>query len=302
MDQKKIEIRLMPDDSEVIPYDTAGIPIYVRSGWLSMYANMRSLCHWHEDLEFVRIYDGYMHYWINGQRLLLKEGDCLMVNSRQMHYGYSHNYTDCNFTCIILHPDLLPLHPALRRQWIDPLLQNSAFEFLHLTAADPRTDAIRANLDQIRSCRNAQGAAAPLQIAGILSILLAKLNQFPELFSTVSLSKNHSDTWSRQNMIAYIYQHYSEKIGLDEIAKAGHVCRNKCCQIFRNQVSESPIDFLNHYRLEVSRGLLAHTDQSIAEIAQSCGFGHSSYYSKLFFRTYQCTPTTYRKSALAADT
>lgn len=68
----------MQDYSEVIPYDTIGIPIYIRSGWLSMYTNMRSRCHWHEDLEFIRIHNGNMCYWINGKTMLLKEGYCAM--------------------------------------------------------------------------------------------------------------------------------------------------------------------------------------------------------------------------------
>ena len=102
MNNTEIKINLMPDDSEIIPYNSTGIPIYLRSGWLSMYANMRSLCHQHDDIEFVRIHQGNLCYWVNGKTMCLKEGDCLIVNSRQMHYGYSYKKEDCNFTCIIL--------------------------------------------------------------------------------------------------------------------------------------------------------------------------------------------------------
>ena len=79
----------MKDASEIVHYDTAGIPLYVKSDVLSEYPGMRAICHWHDDLEFIRIRKGEMYYRVNSQTILLKEGDCLIVNSRQLHYGYS---------------------------------------------------------------------------------------------------------------------------------------------------------------------------------------------------------------------
>lgn len=41
--------------------------------------------------------------------------------------------------------------------------------------------------------------------------------------------------------------------------------------------------------------LLKNTNRSITHIALSCGFNHLSYYSRLFLRTFGCTPGEYRK-------
>ena len=292
---KKISICLMQDNSEVIPYDTIGIPIYIRSGWLSMYANMRSKCHWHEDMEFIRIHGGRMCYWLNGNTILLKEGDCLFINTRQMHYGHSYQGENCNFTCIILHPSLLSMNQTLRAEFINPLLDNATLEYLHFHAEEEKTGIIRSHLDTILSMKQEHLAAYELQIAGVMCFIFGELYLLNFNNSITFEQKNHSDIIIRQNMVSYIYQHYSEKIGLSDIAQAGNVCRNKCCQIFKQYMHYSPIDFLNHYRLEVSRNLLDSTDWSIIHIAQMCGFNHSSYYSKLFYRTYHCTPTEYRK-------
>lgn len=35
-----IKTELMPDSSEVIPYDQAGIPLYIRAAYLSSYYDM----------------------------------------------------------------------------------------------------------------------------------------------------------------------------------------------------------------------------------------------------------------------
>lgn len=294
MSNTEIHINLMPDDSEIIPYNSAGIPIYIRSGWLSMYAGMRSLCHWHEDLEFIRIHKGNMCYWINGKNLLLKEGDCLAINSRRMHYGYAFQQQDCDFTCIILHPDLLPEHHQLRNQLIKPLLQNAGFEYLHCNTENSNTDKIRKYLDMITEMEKEHAEAYELQIAGVMGLLLGELIRHPDISSVTSPKEKEPDAIIHQNMISYIYRNYPEKIGLSDISNAGNVCRNKCCQIFKKYTQQSPIEFLNRYRLEVSRNLLSSKKTSILEIAQHCGFNHSSYYSKLFYRTYHCTPTEYR--------
>ncbi|MDO4338318.1 MAG: AraC family transcriptional regulator [Eubacteriales bacterium] len=291
-----ISIRLMQDNSEIIPYDTPGFPIYIRSGWLSMYTNMRSLCHWHEDIEFIRIHNGSMCYWINGKTILLKEGDCLFVNTRQMHYGYSWQDKDCDFTCIILHPTLLSMNQMIRTEFVNPLLNNSALEYLHFRAECETAESIRNCLDRILSLKKERLPAYELQIAGVMCLLFGELYRMLWENLKSGTPKDHPDIAIRQNMIFYIYEHYPEKIGLSDISRAGNVCRNKCCQIFSKYIHQSPIDFLNRYRLEVSRNLLGSKDLSIIQIAQACGFNHSSYYSKLFYRTYHCTPTEYRKN------
>ena len=91
--------KVMQDASEIVRYDEVGIPLYIREGLLSSYPDHRALCHWHEDIEWVQIRSGQMNYYINGKRVLLNAGEAIIVNSRQMHYGYSENGQECDFIC-----------------------------------------------------------------------------------------------------------------------------------------------------------------------------------------------------------
>ncbi|MDO4325060.1 MAG: helix-turn-helix transcriptional regulator [bacterium] len=99
----------------------------------------------------------------------------------------------------------------------------------------------------------------------------------------------------------YQYEHYQDSLTLNEIAASANISRSKCCIIFKRYLQLSPVEFLNKYRLEVSRYLLIHTHSSISQIAISCGFNHLSYFSKLFLREYGCTPTKYRKNCLQQE-
>lgn len=287
-------IDVMQDASEIIHYDAPGIPLYIRNTDLSNYPDKRALCHWHEDIEFIRIVQGCMQYSINGHSILLKENDCLMVNARQMHAGYSFQQQDCNFTCVLFHTKLLTGNQPLYQKYISPVLENNDLEYLHFVAGTPCNLMLTEALDNILALKTSDAAAYELNVISILNEIWKNLLQQCDMLPSGDSRKDSSELILQKMMVTYIYHHYGEKISLSDIAASGNVCRSKCCQIFKHYLQQSPIDFLNQYRLEVSCHLLKNTDLSITEIALSCGFLHLSYYSKMFCASYGYTPSQYR--------
>ena len=288
--------KIMRDASEIVRYDEVGIPLCIREGLLSAYPNHRALCHWHEDIEWVYIRSGQMNYYMNGKRVLLNTGEALMVNSRQMHYGYSENGQDCDFIRILCHPKIFITNSVLYQSYIAPVLSNPSLEYLHLKPEFPEDAEALQLLPEILRIKKEHPAAYEIEAAALLSLLWCRLlRSHPMMPNEAAAKPKEPDLLVQRDMVSYIYSHYSESINLDEIAAAGKVCRNKCCQIFRRYLNQSPIDFLNHYRLEVSCHLLNNTKLSIAEICTACGFNHQSYYSKIFLRTYSCSPRDFRK-------
>lgn len=288
--------KIMRDTSEIGRYDEVGIPLSIREGLLSAYPNHRALCHWHEDIEWVYIRSGQMNYYMNGKRVLLNTGEALMVNSRQMHYGYSENGQDCDFIRILCHPKIFITNSVLYQSYIAPVLSNPSLEYLHLKPEFPEDAEALQLLPEILRIKKEHPAAYEIEAAALLSLLWCRLlRSHPMMPNEAAAKPKEPDLLVQRDMVSYIYSHYSESINLDEIAAAGKVCHNKCCQIFRRYLNQSPIDFLNHYRLEVSCHLLNNTKLSIAEICTACGFNHQSYYSKIFLRTYSCSPRDFRK-------
>lgn len=288
--------KIMRNASEIVRYDEVGIPLSIREGLLSAYPNHRALCHWHEDIEWVYIRSGQMNYYMNGKRVLLNTGEALMVNSRQMHYGYSENGQDCDFIRILCHPKIFITNSVLYQSYIAPVLSNPSLEYLHLKPEFPEDAEALQLLPEILRIKKEHPAAYEIEAAALLSLLWCRLlRSHPMMPNEAAAKPKEPDLLVQRDMVSYIYSHYSESINLDEIATAGKVCRNKCCQIFRRYLNQSPIDFLNHYRLEVSCHLLNNTKLSIAEICTACGFNHQSYYSKIFLRTYSCSPRDFRK-------
>lgn len=287
-------VDVMQDFSEIVHYEHPGVPLYIRRGQLSAYPNLRALCHWHDDIELIRVTEGHMQYQIGEKKILLEKGDTLLINARQMHYGFSLNQQDCNFICVLFHPNLLSENRLLHRQFVIPFLEKQDLPFLHFSADTPDGEIFAGYIDQLLALKDENAPAYELAAIGVLHMMWQKL--FP--FCTHASSRrsvDYNDISLQKDMVSFIYQHYAERLSLADIADAGHVCQNKCCSIFRRYLQQSPIDFLNAYRLEVSCNLLRNTNTSVTDIALMCGFNHLSYYSKLFQRKYNCTPSAWRK-------
>ena len=73
-----IDIEIMQDASEIIHYDSNKLPYAIQERLLSQFTGHKALCHWHPDIECIRIYEGSMNYEINGEQILLRAGDIIL--------------------------------------------------------------------------------------------------------------------------------------------------------------------------------------------------------------------------------
>ena len=86
----------------------------------------------YEDLEFIVVDKGRMTYNVNGKLIELSASDGIMVNSRQLHYGFSAEHHECEFLCILLSPSLLPKNEWFYENCIERITAHSALPYLYL--------------------------------------------------------------------------------------------------------------------------------------------------------------------------
>ena len=297
---KTVKIELMNDSSEVVHYDREGVRLGIREGNLSAHPGLRAPCHWHDDLECMHILDGMMGYSINGQEIVLHTGDSLVVNARQVHFGHDCGEPDCRYLCILFHPSLFTGSEALLKREVTPFLEHTGLAYWHFNMQDSPGQAAAEILRRIAALKSAAPVGYEFEVIGLLHILWGRLTR--QIGELPPLPGNPpTDLELQKDMVSYIYQNYGRKLTLAEIASSGRVSRSKCCQMFQRYLQQSPIDFLNDYRLRVSCNLLRSTELSITEIALSCGFNHLSYFSKMFMENFDCTPKEYRKRHCEAE-
>lgn len=262
-----LDINTLQNAAEIIQYDSPDIPYTIQSRKLSNFTDMRALCHWHYDIEIIYVFDGEMMYDINGKILHLKAGDTVIVNSHQMHFGYATHNKECIFTCMLFHPNLLKSNIFMYEKYVKPIITTPVIEYWYFPHYEFNTGFPGTHLKNLYK-KYQSGLMNDYEVVGNFYII-----------------------WNE------IYKNTDSKlyIDLEDIAAAGNISRSKCCQIFKKYMQQSPVAYLNAYRMELSCNLLKTTSYSITSIATSCGYNHLSYFSKIFLKKFGCTPMEYRK-------
>jgi AraC-like DNA-binding protein len=98
----------------------------------------------------------------------------------------------------------------------------------------------------------------------------------------------------RQAM-AYIHTHYSEPISRTDLARHVALSDDHLTFCFRKELGVTPIAYLNRYRVNQAKQLLADPGKSITEVALEVGFSDSGYFSRVFRREVGLSPKAYRQ-------
>lgn len=287
-------LMILRDGSEQIRYENPAFPIYLSRGDLVSFPNMSALCHWHEELEILMPLKGYLRYSINGETVTVQEGNAIFVNSRQLHYGFTADGTDCEYLCMAFLPQLLCINTDIQNRFVLPLLTSHGFSHLVLRKGLPEHRPLLSAITRMESLYREHAPGYELQLMANLYSLWQGLYALAEGQIGEEASAD-SNVLVQKKMLDFIRTHYAEKLSVDAIAAAGGVCRTKCWQIFRKYLNQTPNDYLNSFRLEKGMQLLKSTRMSITEIAESCGFSSASYFTELFTRQKGCSPTQYRR-------
>lgn len=96
----------------------------------------------------------------------------------------------------------------------------------------------------------------------------------------------------------YINQHLDESLTNEILAGAVHMAPNSLARLFKQQTGQTPQDFIRKKRVENASRLLYHSEQSIKQISDECGFNDRYYFTRVFSREMGVSPARYRKNLL----
>ncbi len=109
------------------------------------------------------------------------------------------------------------------------------------------------------------------------------LGPYPELFKVID----------------FVEESYAEKITVADMAKRANLSVRTFERQFSRRFNLSPIAYLKKVRINAACRELIHSNHTIAQIAQECGFCDQSYLTKEFARLMQITPQVYRDTHVA---
>ena len=112
-------------------------------------------------------------------------------------------------------------------------------------------------------------------------------------YNNVNLLPNINEPVSR--VYDYLYNHFQEKITLQELAL--HVNQNPTalCRYFKQRTDKTIFQCLAEIRLEHACKLLAYSNLTVSQIAYESGYNHVPFFISQFMKIMNHTPAEYRK-------
>lgn len=106
------------------------------------------------------------------------------------------------------------------------------------------------------------------------------------------------DYYVRQ-AISYIEKYYAHpNLSLEDAARFCNLNRSYLGKLFREQMNQTPQNFLINYRMRRAAELLTRTDMSVSEISKSVGYTSPLNFSRAFKSVFGCSPSAWRKNSV----
>ena len=274
-------------------FSFTNIPVTYETKDITGTDNTQELLHYQNSVELIYVKNGNIHCHVNNSDFPLEKGDICFINEEMLHRVYCENEQSADLEVLSTCPSVFTASRSIYEQYILPVIQDPDFTHIrsdHNTAA---AKSVSHLLEEINEMIADKPDGYELDVLGLVCMIFRRLYLIHE--NQTEKEPMDTDAMIQRKMTAYIYDHYSEKISLNDIAGSAGVSRSKAAQLFQKYADTTPVAFLNQFRLETSVDLLRTTSLSIGEIAFRCGFNEQSYFNRQFVKTYGVTPATYRK-------
>ena len=249
--------------------------------------------HWHDHIEFLYIINGKGIIECNSIPYNVKPGDLVVVNSRELHCGYS--LSDFfMYYCIIVDPVLLQSSnaDACNIKYINPITRNLLI-FNNLISDDKE---ILEYINRILSEYDMQKIGYELSIKSDIykTLVLLMRNHVRNTVDKNNYELRKKELERLRPVLEYIENNYSKQINGLELSKLCNISRYHFCHQFKEITGKTVTDYINNIRINKAVELLFSTSMNITEISLATGFNDINYFIRIFKKLREMPPTAFR--------
>ncbi|MDP4097611.1 AraC family transcriptional regulator [Paenibacillus sp. P96] len=273
---------------------------------VSVYADVEQLngncildCHWHDEMELILVRKGSALFQTDMLHTEVKAGEALFVNSGMLHAGYLHHDAHCVFSAVVFDPKMLLSRgmDVIQQRFIEPILHKKLLPPVHIKGTESWGKEVLTALQKILQDHETRHPAKEISTKAQLYSIFASM--YPYMTTAAGeppeVSAGLSKVERIKTAIGYIHEHYQEPLRLKAIADEVGMSEGHFCRFFKQMVQKSPIEYMNHYRIQKACLLLEQSDRKVVDIAMEVGFDNLSYFIATFKKWNGMTPSRYRK-------
>ena len=135
--------------------------------------------------------------------------------------------------------------------------------------------------------------AKTINLKTAINRIIKDLNNASPIEHSFTLKEAESDTIKKA--LSYMNVNFRDKIDLQSISNHIHLNAQYFSRVFKKETGISYIDYLNSLRVNYACKMLSSTSYPVYRVAVEAGFTDPSYFSRVFTKYIQHTPTEYRR-------
>ena len=234
----------------------------------------------HPMAELTYVDQGTLHSVVNGQDLLLKQGDLVIYGPDQWHMQYADIGVAPRYVTISFTVTGVDLTPLLNRRFAAP--QSVVKTLQAMLREQERMDAFSGDI-----------ILAQLKL---LMLQLMRETVAPRGGKLQASNAIHAENEIIRQAQQYISTHIREKLSVPLVARQVDVSPSYLTALFHKNLQISPGEYIRRIKLQESKQMIRENNLNFTEIAAELQYSTVHHFSRQFKEKFGITPTEYAKS------
>lgn len=250
--------------------------------------------HWHEQIQFLYFTQGNAMVHCNSMKYEVSTNDLVIINSRELHYKEN---ISGNLAFYVIKIDLSFLYSSkadsIQAQFLTPLSQNLIL-FKNVVKND---ETVLWHMNRLIEEYYTKKIGYELAVkAQVYDLMVLLLRGYVRKISSEKELKSRLANFDRMKTVMnYIENNFTERINLHRLSKLAGISEGHFCRLFKQITGISTMDYINNLRINKAVKLIKSSHLNMTEVAMSCGFDDSNYFSRVFKKHKKMSPMQMKK-------
>lgn len=234
--------------------------------------------HYHPWFEFNYVQSGSVYTTLDGKEFLVTKGQSYLIPPGKVH-SHRHNNTGDDGLCI-------------RFSVVPSTDGNDEAAKIHNILSVCRREPFESEIGHFPVSDGIYGTKA-----AFVTWLMRLYDKFKNDTETET---DNFDSVAGDKTIAsqvklYLKEYYKEHIRVEDIAAALNISYRSLARRFKAETGLTVSGQLTHFRIEAAKQLLKDSNMTLYDIAAAVGYENEFYFSKMFKKTENVSPSEYRR-------
>ncbi|SDX98330.1 AraC family transcriptional regulator [Paenibacillus sp. CF384] len=252
--------------------------------------------HLHDWFELVYVHSGKGAFFIDRTIYDMNQGDLFIIPGNTIHRAFPDKEDPVTSTALFFHPILLDrISLGESFSYMECFEQSRIHHNFKMECTPALQHLMERALDGVEAeLRAAQAGYRHAIVLHVEQLLLAVNREKGGERKPRASSAFIGPSWMKDSLL-YIDQHFTEAVSLSKLSQMASVSPAHFSRVFKQSTGMNVTGFIAVKRIVRAKELLQGKDDTIAVIAEACGFESMPYFHRVFKQIVGMTPSIYRQ-------